>query len=114
MDASGRAEVFRASACATGGIVIVRDLILCCGGVSCVCEAPSNVGSAQDLVVAECDASGERGWLVLRTAAALLKPVPQARSHMRPRCTFLLNVECPLTIVILCRRASPGVYLVCL
>jgi hypothetical protein len=68
--------IMRAKSTSTGGVSVELRSILCCGGVTSVCYAPVKSGDAREIVFAESDASGERGWLTLQTSAAALKPIP--------------------------------------
>jgi hypothetical protein len=79
LGAAGKAAVVRAKANAVDGFSVEYDSILCCGGVTSVCDILVKGGDARGMLFAECDACGERAWLVLRTATAILKPVSQVR-----------------------------------
>jgi hypothetical protein len=97
LGAGGKAVVVRAKE-----NLIEHDPILCCGGVTSVCDVIAKGGRAREMVFAECDASGERAWLVLQSAAAALKPVTQVTSR-RGRALSCVAVQ-----LIMCRRrASP-------
>ena len=90
LSTGGQAVVLRAP---RSGLSVAHDAILCCGGATSVCDVCLKGGAA--MVFAERDASGERGWLVLQTAAGQLKPLPQVAYNGFParRCgSFVLHV----------------------
>ena len=67
--------ILHAKSTSTGGVSVELRSIFCCGGLTSVCYAPVKSGHAREIVFAESDASGERGWLVSQTYAAVLKPI---------------------------------------
>jgi hypothetical protein len=97
LGAGGKAVVVRAKDNA-----IEHDPILCCGGITSVCDVIAKGGRSREMVFAECDASGERAWLVLQSAAAALKPVTQVTSRRR-RALSSVAVQ----FIMCCRRGSP-------
>ncbi len=97
LGAGGKAVVVRAKE-----NLIEHDPILCCGGVTSVCDVIAKGGRSREMIFAECDASGERAWLVWQSAAAALKPVTQVTSR---RGRALSSVA--LQLIMSRRRASP-------
>jgi hypothetical protein len=106
LGAGGKAVVLRAKE-----NLIEHDSILCCGGITSVCDVMAKGGRSREMVFAECDASGERAWLVLQSAsaAAALKPVTQVTSHHgRALCSFADQ------LIVCRRRGSPVAWPACL
>ena len=84
LSTGGKAVILRAKSTSTGGVSVELRSILCCGGVTSVCYAPVKSGDARDIVFAESDASGERGWLTLQTSAAALRQIPHVCTVTQP------------------------------
>lgn len=82
----GRAVLLKVQQAAAGGVAVVQQSILTGGCVTSACR-PRVGGGSGELVFADCDASGERGWLVLRSAV-VDRPLPQVPSRLAP-CSLL-------------------------
>ena len=86
MGTGGKTVCLAVKELAAGAVSVVDNSFLSCSHVTSACGFRVKEGGVE-LLFAECDASGERGWLVLRTGA-IDKPLHQVRFCVAsPACT---------------------------